>query len=694
MKQLRAALNQELCLLDLNATDLEHIFEQTLDLLVTKQELSNDHQAEVQAALMEREQQVSTAIGHAVAVPHAYLDALEHSLVVFVRLRHPINLGAPDGIATRFLFVLLGPSQSGAVHLDTLTTIARLMSDEDFRYEAGEAHSLEEILAALDHFEERTLPPEKSAEPEVSEGLQYTGKLFGGIINDIKRRAKHYVSDFKDGLHPKCIAAVLFLYFACLAPTITFGGVMAAQTDGQIGAVEMLIAAAVGGVLYAIFSGHPILILGGTGPLLIFTTILYQLCRALGISDHFLLVYTWVGLWMALFLIILAVTDACCLMRFFTRFTDEIFAGLISIIYISEAIRSIVLIFQKVYEPGNENISHDDALVPLILCVGTYFIATSLVRFRKSQYLVPKMREFLADFGPAIAIGVMTLVYVLLHNASEIHVGVLPAPDQIQPTHLEDDGNPRSWFINPTSAPVWIWFASAIPALLGVVLLFLDHNITARILNDSDHHLEKGEAYHWDLLVLSGLTVICSLFGLPWLVAATVRSLNHLRSVATIEDTISPRGEKSSHIIHVRENRITGFAIHLMIGLSLFALPLLKLVPMAVLYGLFLYMGIVSITGNQFFERLALWPMDSARYPQTHYLRRVKRRRVHLYTLIQLACLVVLWLVKSSVLGILFPLFIAVLVPIRLALGYVFTPQELAALDAETEPEEEEVHYL
>jgi hypothetical protein len=62
--------------------------------------------------------------------------------------------------------------------------------------------------------------------------------------------------------------------------------------------------------------------------------------------------------------------------------------------------------------------------------------------------------------------------------------------------------------------------------------------------------------------------------------------------------------------------------------------------------------------------------------------------------LIQLACLAVLWIVKSSTLGILFPLFIALLVPVRLALTYVFTPKELAALDAEAEPEEEETHWL
>ncbi|MDF1744187.1 MAG: hypothetical protein P1V19_10890, partial [Gimesia sp.] len=89
-------------------------------------------------------------------------------------------------------------------------------------------------------------------------------------------------------------------------------------------------------------------------------------------------------------------------------------------------------------------------------------------------------------------------------------------------------------------------------------------------------------------------------------VAATVRSLAHVRGLATTEEVIIPGGGTQERVIHVQENRVTGLAIHVLIALSLLALPLLKVVPMAVLYGVFLYMGVVSLTGNQFFERLTL----------------------------------------------------------------------------------------
>ncbi len=185
------------------------------------------------------------------------------------------------------------------------------------------------------------------------------------------------------------------------------------------------------------------------------------------------------------------------------------------------------------------------------------------------------------------------------------------------------------------------------------------------LVNSPDHKLRKGDTYHVDLAIVGVLIGGCSMFGLPWLVAATVRSLNHVRSLATLEEVVSKTGETRERVIHMRENRVTPLAIHLLIGLSLVLLSLLQQVPMAVLYGLFLYMGVVSMSGNQFFDRLKLWFMDPTLYPTTHYIRKVPLGQIHKFTFLQVVCLAMLWLVKASKLGLLFPLFIALLIPIR-----------------------------
>jgi hypothetical protein len=319
------------------------------------------------------------------------------------------------------------------------------------------------------------------------------------------------------------------------------------------------------------------------------------------------------------------------------------------------------------------------------MAIGTFVIALGLARFRNSRYLVPNAREFLADFGPTLAI-------LSMMAFGKLFPGATPEPLAVPDSFGTTTGRP--WWVPCTELPVWVWFASAEPALLVTVLVFLDQNITARLVNNPDHHLRKGEGYHLDLAVVGGLICVCSLFGLPWLVAATVRSLNHLRALATVEEGITPAGERHDQLVHVRETRLTGLAVHLLIAVSLLLLPWLQAVPKAVLYGLFLYMGIVSLAGNQLFERVSLWLMDPALYPRTHYIRNVPRKTIHQFTLLQVVCLAILWIVKVSAVAILFPLIIALLVPVRMLIARLFQPRHLAALDATVTPKEEELEWV
>ena len=53
---------------------------------------------------------------------------------------------------------------------------------------------------------------------------------------------------------------------------------MCLPVDAQ-GTMEMLLSGAICGTVYAFFSGQPLTIIGATGPLLIFESIIYQLCK-------------------------------------------------------------------------------------------------------------------------------------------------------------------------------------------------------------------------------------------------------------------------------------------------------------------------------------------------------------------------------------------------------------------------------
>lgn len=64
--------------------------------------------------------------------------------------------------------------------------------------------------------------------------LEFSFRFGHGLINDIKRKAKWYWSDFGDAYNHHTLPAIAFLYFACLAPIVTFGGLLGYATDNNM----------------------------------------------------------------------------------------------------------------------------------------------------------------------------------------------------------------------------------------------------------------------------------------------------------------------------------------------------------------------------------------------------------------------------------------------------------------------------
>ena len=88
--------------------------------------------------------------------------------------------------------------------------------------------------------------------------------------------------------------------------------------------------------------------------------------------------------------------------------------------------------------------------------------------------------------------------------------------------------------------------------------------------------------------------------------------------------------------------------------------PMLSNIPMPVLFGLFLFMGVASLNGLQMFDRLCLFFMPKKYQPDLTYLRRVPISRVHLFTTIQILSLAGLWIVKDiKSISILFPIMVS-----------------------------------
>lgn len=83
--------------------------------------------------LFARERMGSTGLGHGVAVPHGRIKGLKTPLAAFVRLAEPIPFESPDGQPVNLLIFLLIPDHVTQQHLEILSEVAEMFSDEAFR---------------------------------------------------------------------------------------------------------------------------------------------------------------------------------------------------------------------------------------------------------------------------------------------------------------------------------------------------------------------------------------------------------------------------------------------------------------------------------------------------------------------------------------------------------------------------------
>uniref|UniRef100_A0A8C5BMS0 Anion exchange protein n=1 Tax=Gadus morhua TaxID=8049 RepID=A0A8C5BMS0_GADMO len=657
------------------------------------------------------------------------VDFLETPFVAFVRLQQAVMLGTLTEVPvpTRFLFVLLGPKGKAKSYHEIGRAIATLMSDEVFHDIAYKAKDRQDLLAGIEEFldEVIVLPPGEwdpdirieppKSVPSVGEELQCTRRFCGGLILDVKRKLPFFASDFYDALHIQTLSTILFIYLGTVTNAITFGGLLGDATD------NIFLGTALTGAVFCLLAGQPLTILSSTGPVLVFERLLFNFSTTNGFD--YLEFRLWIGLWSGVFCLVLVATDASFLVQYFTRFTEEGFSALISFIFIYDAFKKMLkLAHHHPINKGNlvpqydcrcipplpgrptlpGNAAHspprtswasldkepclrlggsmkgsactfvpDITLMSFILFFGTYTCSMCLKKFKTSRFFPTTVRKLISDFAIILTIFLFCGVDALVG----VNTPKLLVPSEFKPTHPG-----RVWFIPPFGGnPWWVCLAAALPALLVTILIFMDQQITAVIVNRKEHKLKKGAGYHLDLFWVAVLIIVCSFTGLPWYVAATVISIAHIDSLKMETKTSAP-GEMPK-FLGVREQRVTGVIVFILTGLSVFMAPILKFIPMPVLYGVFLYMGVASLNGVQFMDRLQLLLMPAKHQPDLIYLRHVPQRRIHLFTFIQALCLALLWILKSTVAAIVFPIMILALVAVRKAMDYLFSQHDLSYLD-------------
>ncbi|XP_044520466.1 anion exchange protein 4 isoform X3 [Gracilinanus agilis] len=665
----------------------------------------------------------------AAAVLVGEVDFLDQRLGVFVQLQESVVLGTLTEVPLpiRFVCMVLGPPILGKDYHEMGRAAAVLLSDEVFHWSVCQASSPQDLISAMDAFLEEVmvLPPGRSdpteripppkclstphkrlpLELQESKGscnesvnskrdrhgyeyepqhaikeLQRTGRLFGGLVQDVRRKAPWYLSDFLDAFDAQSLSAILYIYLATIANAITFGGLLSDATDNAQGVLESFLGTSVAGAIFCLFSGQPLTILSSTGPILVFERILFSFSRNHGLD--YLPFRLWVGIWVAFFCLVLVATEASVLVRYFTRFTEEGFCALISLIFIYDAIGKMLNLTEAfpIFRPGPSGVtgftphgclcyfpdpkgnmsllkgqSQED--MDAALGMDLHLVNVSLLSPPDCALQGGQPRGLGCHFVPDVAFFSLLLFFATFFCATILK--------HFKSSHFFPSMVRK--VISDFSMVLAILLGCGLDASLGLSTPKLTvpskFKITAVILNRKEYQLQKGAGFHLDLFWVAMLMLLTSALGLPWYVSTTVISLAHMDSLRRESEVCAP-GELP-RFLGIREQRLTGLVVFILTGLSIFLAPVLKFIPMPVLYGIFFYMGMAALSSTQFSERVKLLLMPAKYQPDLLLLRHVPLSRIHLFT---------------TLLG---------LVGIRKALEWVFSPQELSWLD-DPMPEENE----
>ncbi|KAL8224792.1 hypothetical protein R6Q57_017349 [Mikania cordata] len=457
----------------------------------------------------------------------------------------------------------------------------------------------------------------------------------------------------------------------------------------------------------------------------------------------------WVCVWTAALLFLLAILGACSIINRFTRVAGELFGLLIAMLFMQQAIRGLVDEFRIPQRANARSIEFipswrfANGMFALVLSFGLLLTGLKSRKARSWRYGSGWIRSLIADYGVPLMVLVWTAVSYA--PASSIPKGI---PRRLFSPNPWSPGAYDNWTVikDMLNVPILFIFGAFVPATMIAVLYYFDHSVASQLAQQKEFNLRKPPSFHYDLLLLGFLTLLCGLLGIPPSNGVIPQSPMHTKSLATLKHQLlrnrlvetaresmrmnsslgqlygnmqeayhqmqtplvhqgpSDRGLKElkestvqlassmGNIdapidetvfdiekeiddllpVEVKEQRVSNLLQACMVGGCVAAMPFLKLIPTSVLWGYFAFMAIESLPGNQFWERiLLLFTAPSRRFKvledyHAAFVETVPFKTIATFTLFQttylLICFGITWI---PIAGLLFPLMIMLLVPVR-----------------------------
>lgn len=234
-------------------------------------------------------------------------------------------------------------------------------------------------------------------------------------------------------------------------------------------------------------------------------------------------------------------------MKYCTRSTEEIFSNFISIALTVDALKHVVGDFKEHYVTCQTSVvsaianvtnttastlvehpscQREASLLYIILMLGTVWFGVTVFNFIKTPYLSHQKRELLSDYALPVAV----IVFSAIGSGVFKDVALKPLD--------YTTGTFDFKLVQFSELSLGAVLGAALLGFSLSILFFIDQNISAAMVNSPENKLKKGNAYHWDLIVVSFINGVLAIFGLPFMHAVLPHSPLHVRCLADVETRI------------------------------------------------------------------------------------------------------------------------------------------------------------
>ncbi|CAL9738614.1 boron transporter 1 [Monosporozyma servazzii] len=497
-------------------------------------------------------------------------------------------------------------------------------------------------------------------------------RLGKGIYLDLCDRLPLYTQDWLDSWDYRVIPSLVETYFNNLLPAIAFAQDMFDRTDNAYGVNEILLASALGGIVFGALSGQPLCIVGVTGPIAIFHYTVYEIIKPLD-TNYFGFMF-WIDLWALIFHLIMAFTNMVAFLQYVTTFPCDIFGLFINVVYIQKGIQILIRQFHKTTTANNANLVSGFAsiVVALLMTIFGFFFK----QFYLFPFLPHKYRKFISDYATALSVIFWSGFVHFGGYLNDVDFQYLPVTKSYFPT--SDMGRDRTTWLAYAKISTKDIFIALPFGIILTILFYFDHNVSSLMAQRSQYKLTKPSSFHYDFALLGVTTVVAGVLGIPPPNGLIPQAPLHTESLLVLD--------KENNVVRCVEQRFTN-TVQGLLMLGTMTRPLLVClgqIPQAVLSGLFFIMGIQGLTDNEIIARIAWFftdPAIKAKEEPPNPLGHVRLRSFFIFIAFGLAGFVGEFAITNTIAAIGFPLILLLTVIVSFIFPKIFTKEELEILD-------------